>query len=570
MAVSRIRNGRNVTSRAGAAIGAPFRHMLLAFTVAALALVTKLWLTSFIRVIPLYSPHDETNFLDHAGTILAGSWFGPYNSFTLIKGPGFPIYLASLSEFGLNLNTGHQLSYLLACTVACLAIKPIVRSGPLIYVAGVLLYFSPLTFDSTAWLANRSQIIGSLTLLTVACAAGLFLRRFDSVRHRIGWSIGLGCSLAAFWLTREDGIWIVPCLIGIGTASIASAWRRPPQRAQWALLLLPCTIWAGSILLVEAANFSSYGWAIVTETQSDEFIAAYASLERIVHAHVDPTIPIPREAREAAYRASRVARLIEPYLDGPKSRHASACSNAGCPEIQGGQFLWSLRMAVEDAGFSDSGAHARAFYRALAHDVDAACDRGDLHCTIKPRTLAPQIAPNSARIMKSLVAGLAVFFGLQDTRLARPAFPAPPTGIAERYADILRDVAPVDTPLHAYDEGLKFGLLSTILTTYRFVFPPALALLALGFVVALARSIATKTALPDAMVVAGSVLASGAFLLSLLAIIDALSFPAFVNEYLDSLYAITFFAIFMAATQTVSRIIDRFGPVASLGNLVRA
>jgi len=545
-----------------ARIDSNLRRLLLPSTVAAIALVAKLWLTSFIRAIPLYSPHDETNFLDHASSILAASWFGPYSAFTLIKGPTFPIYIATLNELGLNLNTGHQLSYLVACVVACVAIKPIVRSRAMIFVFGILLYFSPLTFDWTAWFVNRSQIIGSLSLLTVACATGLYVRRSETVRKRIGWSFGLGFSLAAFWLTREEGVWILPCLVGIGGVSVVAAWRGPRQRSQYALLLIPCVIWAGTILLVEAINFYSYGWGVTSEIQSKEFISAYSSLERINHQPVDPTVPVPREAREQAYRVSGLARQMGNYLDGAKSKYVAMCPRTGCSEIPGGQFLWWFRTAVSDAGYYDSGKHARAFYLAMADEIDSSCDRGELACGPKRTTIAPRTAGHASRIVTHLLGGLAVFSGLKGTTIAHPTFPEPPPEIVKEYEQVLRDVVPIGANMNTYDQGLKIGVLSAIVNVYQILFAPALIFLALAFLVSIARSISLRKKLSDSMVIVGSVFASGAFLISLLAVIDALSFPAFENEYLCSLYSISLFALFLTVAQALSYAITRFKPNA--------
>lgn len=45
--------------------------------------------------IPLWmdAAHDDGHFISQAQSIVRGRWLGPYNEMTLIKGPGFPLFL---------------------------------------------------------------------------------------------------------------------------------------------------------------------------------------------------------------------------------------------------------------------------------------------------------------------------------------------------------------------------------------------------------------------------------------------------------------------------------------------
>jgi len=92
-------------------------------------ILTKMWLTSAIRIEPALAPHDSLNYVSHAYAILAGAWFGAYSDMTLIKEPFYPIYLAVVQQIGLTLPFANLLLYATACVIACLAIRPIVRNG---------------------------------------------------------------------------------------------------------------------------------------------------------------------------------------------------------------------------------------------------------------------------------------------------------------------------------------------------------------------------------------------------------------------------------------------------------
>ena len=531
--------------------------LTFAFVVA--IVILKLWLTSPIRTVPLYAPHDATNFVTHAHALLAGAWFGQYGSLTLIKGPFFPLYLAAISELGLSVNLAHQLTYLAACGIACIAVRPVVTSRGLLVAIGALLVFNPMTYDSFAWVIYRSQVSGTLSLLSVACAVAIVIRRDQSVRARLGWAIGLGFSLAAFWLTREEGVWIVPCIFLLATVAIIAAWRMDrqhgPSRAM--LLVVPSGIWVGAILTIQAINGHAYGWAVTTEMQSSEFISAYASLQRIKHGPSEPTVPVPKAARFIAYRISPLAKALEPAIDGSTAERGwfrASCDAAySCSDIAGGWFTWAFRGAVGSAGFYDTGSHARAFYLALAREIDTACERHTIDCDTKRASLAPRITGQERALLEHYLSGIQRFASISSFSTTAWEITDPPPDTVREYAFVTRDVRPIGTPYHAFDDRLKTAVLKAIAGLYQLVLPIALVLGCLMTALRILLSARNRHAVPDAHVLFAAVFASGITLIAILAIIDVLSFPGFNDEYFGALYSIAFLAIaLLAATELES------------------
>ena len=508
--------------------------------------LVKLWLTSPIRTVPLLGPHDPTNFLDHAASILAGAWFGPYSLLTLIKGPFFPLYLALIQQFGLSVNLAHQLTYLGACLVAYLALAPILPNRIARVVLWFALLFNPMTYDSWSWMLYRMQVSVTLSLLVVACAAALYVRRRAPVRARLGWSIGLGLSLAAFWLTREEGAWILPFLATIAIASIVFSWRTPERESQALVAIAPAAIWVGAVALVQAINLHVYGWAVTSELQSREFISAYASLARIAHRADDPHVPVPKSAREIAYRISPLAKLLEPSLDGPSASRwiDPGCRQGyGCKDIAGGWWVWAFRDGVFSAGFYDSAPRARAFYVALAKEIDGACDNHTIECTQKRYSLAPDLNGSYGEIARHFVRGTSVFLAFGGFSQGAWDLSPPPPGTVREYAYVTRDVNPIGPADRAADDNAKRAILSGIESTYRVLFPIALLAAVVMIVVRLGIFVRRRVAIHDSLVLALGVYASSIALLVILAIIDALSFVGFIDEYFGSLYGVLFFAL---------------------------
>lgn len=528
-------------------------------TIAVVAVVVafKLWITSYIRTLPLYAPHDATNFLDHAQAILLGAWFGTYTSLTLIKGAFFPVYLAAISELGLGVNLAHQLSYLFACWIACLAVVPIVRRRGALLGIGIALAFNPLTFDYMSWVTYRSQVSGTLSLLTVACVAALYIRRARVVRARIPWAIGLGFSLGALWLTREEGIWIAPCVFVLAGACVyhESRRRRVDDVSSAPLLLVPSAIWIAMVGIVAALNGHYYGWAVTTELQSHEYIAAYGSLERIAHAPSGLAVPIPKEARKIAYRVSPLARELEPFIDGAQAQRvwfgSSCASGYSCTDIAGGWIHWSIRSAVQLAGYYDSGEHARNFYSGMSEQIDRACEAHEIQCWPKRRTLAPRLSGQFGIVAQHFILGATTFARLGNWSIDAWQISETPPATIKEYNFVARDVDAVTQPLVTYDQQFKASLLLVVERVYAALLPIALVLIVIGTIARIGWFALRRRAIGEAYTIFIAIAASGVALLGLLAIVDALSFPGFNDDYFASLYSVTFFAVSVViATET--------------------
>jgi hypothetical protein len=368
------------------------RHFLW---IAGAAVAAKLWLTSFIEINPWSAPHDYTNFLEHAKNILLGAWFGPYDVLTLIKGPGMPLYLAFIRELGLPLPTAHVLVYSIACGVACWAIRPMIRHGWVLGIAFIVLEFDPFTFGRLAWMLNRSQLIDSLALLVAGCGVGAAVRAVSRPAVSARWLALLGSAVAAIVLTREDTVWIVPSLLVFLVAYVwaIAATGVAMKRIRVALLLVPFGVYGLCVGTIMWINGAEYGWKTAVETTSPEFVSAYQSLTRIVVPSVDPrTYPAPEAARELAFRASPAAAELKPgFVEAARWKQTSCDLAHLCDDVSAGWFLWYFREAVAVTGHYASGAVARAYYRRLSGELDAACDEGRLTCRHKNLSLAPPV-----------------------------------------------------------------------------------------------------------------------------------------------------------------------------------
>jgi hypothetical protein len=361
------------------------RTTQIIFIILGILFMVKLWLASAQSLYALGSAsHDDRLFLTIAGNLLRGRWLGPYNEMALAKGLFYPLWISFAFLLNIPLLVSEQLLYGVACWIMLVSLRPLrmVPTAQILLFAALL--FNPVTCNNAALRVLREGIYPSLTLLVVACAVGLALRLKQGLKAWNGWSIGLGISLSAFWLTREEGVWIFPTLAVVICAGILSTRREWKKTV--AVCLVPLALLILSNVAVSTINYFRYGWFTTVEFNAKEFLDAYGALNRVKHAHWTPQDPAPTETRLRIYPHSRSFSELKPYLEGPLG--AGWSKHSGAHEMRG-WFMWAFRDATAHAGHYSNGGEARRYYRKVADEINAACDDGRLDCFSKRSSMSP-------------------------------------------------------------------------------------------------------------------------------------------------------------------------------------
>jgi hypothetical protein len=360
---------------------------------AALLLIgLKLWLARGLTFNAIgYMSADDQLFIHQAVSILRGDWLGSYNYLTLFKGPFYPLFIAGTFLTGLPLLSVQQGLYALACLAVCLALAPLLRRQVLAVILLAILLFNPMSATNTvATRVLREGIYPALSLLTLAGAIGLVLRLEKPLRRRIAWLVLFGTSLSAFWLTREERIWLLPALFIL--VGVAIYRMRAQSGFNWRSvtinLALPLGLLGAAVLTICGLNSAHYGVFAITEYDSPVFLKAYGSLTRVKPETWQPLIPVAAETRQRIYAVSPAFARLEPWLEGDIGQlYARYGENVKSDrrEMGGGWFHMALRESIDQAGFTADGRFPAKYYRQLAAEIDSACDAGMLDC-IPPRS----------------------------------------------------------------------------------------------------------------------------------------------------------------------------------------
>jgi len=346
--------------------------------------IFKLLLVSSQTLI--FFPSDDFFFLKHANSIIRGTWLGPYDQFTLAKGPFYPLYITASFFAGIPLLISQQLLYIAACATFVVAIRGFVKKPLTLFIIYLAILFNPMSFSAPFMTrVLREGIYHSLTIFTISCCIGILLQHDRSFKRLALWSTGLGISLSFFWLTREEGIWILPSVIIIVGFAMLKIWRdRTEDRSKRiALCVLPFIIWCLLLGTVASINKNHYDVFRITDFKSRSFLSALHALMRVKPAEWKPMLPVPAETRKRVYKVSPAFTVLKPFIEGKstKQMRAFSCFVIGiCDDIGGGEFMWAFRNSVSHAGFYKSAKDADNYYMRLAGDINAACADKKLDC----------------------------------------------------------------------------------------------------------------------------------------------------------------------------------------------
>ena len=368
--------------------------------------------------------YDDGLYIKLAGHLVRGEWLGPYDLVTLLKSPGYSFWVAANFFIGLPLHVSQHLIYAGACALFVLAIGPRISSRLVRLGLFALLLFQPMSFSTSTLRYTRDSLYTTQTLCALSCLLGMMTRLEAPLRILVRWSLGFGVIGGFLWVTRDEGVVILPA-VGAAWAMIAfRLWRDRsadwPRRALAIASSLPLAV--ALVLAVASVNFRHYGIFTVSEFKQAELADAVGALARVEPAQPRRWVIVTTEARERIYPYSSAFRELQPLLEGPMGKgwgihgpmmfeadqavmreeiRTGGILGAMChetvawdpaamqKEIMTGWFVVALRDAAALTGHHSSAPAAMRYYARLAAEVNAACAAGLLRCGPSRSSLAP-------------------------------------------------------------------------------------------------------------------------------------------------------------------------------------
>ena len=377
--------------------------------------------------ITMWQGYDDALFIRLGRSIADGQWLGPYNELTLMKGPIYPIFLALVSCIGLSFATAQFVLHFIASLYFSHTVSRLFQQkGLAFWSTFIVLLLCPAIYTASGAVI-REFFYADLGLILFALGCRAFLQSFAR-RSDFAFAALAGGVFGAYWLTREEGIAIVPSISVLILGSILA--RNFSSTELKLLVTKACLFLASTIVFVSIIGFINqryYGRFETIEMKSSEFQNAMEALQRVGAPYELPFLPVPRAARDDIYRESPSFARLKEYLDptGGKNPFTVACTSVAistCGDLPGGFFMWALRDAASRAAIYQSSTSAADFYRTLTAEIRTACDEGRLRCTRWLTPFLPSMTPEQWRAVPSGVwKGLQLLIYIPDPDFARPA-----------------------------------------------------------------------------------------------------------------------------------------------------
>lgn len=370
------------------------RH-LTSLIIYAAACSASLALRAALPPIPLYGTmHDDLLQVRLADRILSGQWLGDWEVLILLKGPGYPLFLALSNVLAVPPTIAQQAVYLLGAVLAAAALSRLSGTAWTGRMTIIVLALSPVMLGFPASRVYRDALVAAMALLAVGLALQIvaFPRatRRAEIARVTALAVAVGVVIGLLQITRADTQWVllsvglviicsvVPTRAAVDAPSLPAAGGSPA--AAWAGRHLGALLAVGAIILVlmvsalpsmivSGINGARYGIAVVDLFSGGGLAQAWRAWVRVEPHSPDPLLPLSPERRAAVYAISPSAALLEPAL-------------TASPQAGYGSGYASLALAESGAEPArGSGRSYDALFTAVAQDIAAACADGRLRCS---------------------------------------------------------------------------------------------------------------------------------------------------------------------------------------------
>jgi hypothetical protein len=356
--------------------------------------LAKLWLVDGQRLTAYGSlTIDDQWFVERASWISAGEWLGPFDVHTLIKQPGYPLFIAAVHAVRLPLLLAHQLLYVFAIALMLVAIRPVLPTRPRRLLAFALMLFNPMTMNAPiSARVDRSGVYPALTILLFACLVGLVSSCDRPRRSTLAWGVGTSLAIVALWLTREEWLLLLPpliCGLVLAIVRLARAGIAPVQRiaAGVAVACIPLSVVAGT-LWIEQVNDSTYGLPIINVEQTS-LSAGIGPMFRVDPATTVDRYPVTAETRALIYAVSPTFARLRDEIEAGGGERFSTLRPDGVRDLDGQVFQWVVLDAIGATGHATTAVQLDDTFHALADEIDTACANGRLRCGNPHSGIAP-------------------------------------------------------------------------------------------------------------------------------------------------------------------------------------
>ena len=334
--------------------------------------------------------YDDNMMVDMAVQIRAGDWLGEYTSNTLVKGPFFPFLLAVINYLGFSYIGVMNLIYTIACIYFIYTIKDIFKTKKSLFAIYLVLLFNPVSYAFwTLQRVYRNGITLAQAIVVIGSLFAMYQRRNKKVRDMLHFAIIGGLTLASLWLTREDGIWILPFVLVVTLIVLISIlYMKIKEKKKFKITktlvgkvivsILPLIILFGSMNLIRTINYAKYGVYVYNEINDGYFGKVIKAMYSVKTDEDIQYVTVTRNKLNKIYEYSETLSSIKPQMEASMDAWDYNDRHPGDTQVEDGWFWWALKEAGENAGIYENAQTANEFYRKVYEEIEQAKKDGNL------------------------------------------------------------------------------------------------------------------------------------------------------------------------------------------------
>ncbi len=363
--------------------------------------------------LPIYARDgtgaDEYLMLCHAENLIKGNYLGPYNYLTLVKGIGFPLFLALAFKMGISYLSLYSLFYSFACLLALIPVSRVVNNKFLKLLIFLGLLYCPATLDNNVELVYRNMLIIPQSVCLVSCLMMMYFNLNEDNKKILLWS-GLASFFFIFlWHTREDSIWSLPLVFMTWLVLFIGIFINKINKWKWKinrlfLISLPFIALVVSIHVISYINYRYYGVYMTNQLNQSNYTKAVMLMMKVKPKKEIERVEITRETLQRIYEVSptftELKEIIEYDYDNKNGLVAAHEDNG---EINEDLITWELMGAANSKGYYETATKAEKYWGKVYKELKKAIDDGKLETrkTLPSRSLIP--FPNKKGSFKKLV-----------------------------------------------------------------------------------------------------------------------------------------------------------------------
>lgn len=318
---------------------------------------------------------------------LAGHFLNP-ERYSLLKDMSFPVFLKISSVAHLPYSVTLALLWVVAGLVVFHAFYRIFNSSAFSLALFVYVLFMPQAFE--IWCGTRlyrNAIIGPFVLITISLMINMLvgILREDKMSFKILNSVFLGIFFSFTYYIKEDGIWLMACLLfTFAVATIMALVKKKGTSIcvksiirMMGVIISPLIIFIVISLGYKSVNYKFFGVFEVNTRTGGAYGEFVENIYKISASGRSMSVWTPAEAISKAFEASETLSQYPELLEAIYNTEWQGGSIVNNP-IPGDHFNWILREEMNNVGIYYSEAWVEDFFTQVNRELDGAFKSGTL------------------------------------------------------------------------------------------------------------------------------------------------------------------------------------------------